>query len=150
MRKQLSFIILVTFLYGCNEKSIAPCDCCKNAYVNIDDAFKCIHENPRKISYDDRLFLIAFTNLKDKGWRIIEDPEIIAVAKRSYLLIVVNKNEINSYDKATPELKELIKKYEGQESFFIVANQALYPFRDWGENESKKRIISELQLGNGP
>lgn len=130
MKKQLSFIILVTFLYGCNEKSIPPCDCCENTYVNIDDAFKCIDDNPQKTSYDDRLFLIAFTNSKSKGWGIIEDPEILTVAKRNYLLVVANKNEINSHNKTTSELKGLIEKYKGQESFFIVANQALYPFRD--------------------
>ena len=150
MEKLLTLFLLIIFLIGCNNRTLPPCSCCENAYVNLDDAFKCIDDNPPKTSYDDRLFLIAFTNLKNKGWGIIEDPEIIAVAKRNYLLIVANKNEINSYDKATPELKGLIKKYKGQELFFIVANQALYPFRDWGGNESKKRIISELQVGNGP
>lgn len=150
MKKQLLFIILVTFLYGCNEKSMAPCDCCENTYTNIDDAIKCIDDNPRKTSYDERLFLIAFTNSKNQGWGIIKDPDIITVAKRNYLLVVANENEINSNNKTTPELRDLIKKYKGQESFFIVANQALYPFRDWNENESKKQIISELKLGNSP
>ncbi len=150
MKKQQLFIIMVSFIYGCNEKSMAPCDCCENAYVNIDDAFRCIEDNPRKTSYDERLFLIAFTNSKNLGWGIIKDPDILSVAKRNYLLVIANKNEIKSNNITTPELKDLIEKYKGQESFFIVANQALYPFRDWNENESKERIISELKLGNGP
>lgn len=150
MNKSILITVIVAFLYGCNQKSIDPCDCCVNTYVNINDAFKCIEENPRKTSYDDRLFLIVFTDSKKKGWEIIEDTDILSVAKRNYLLVAGNKNEINSYNETTPELKDLIKKYEGQETFFIVVNQALYPFRDWDENESKKRIISELRLGNGP
>ncbi len=150
MRKQLLLITLAVFLYGCNEKSIAPCDCCETSYLKIDDALSCIESNPRETSFDDRLILIAFNNLTNKGWDVIEDLEIITVAKRNYLLVLANKDEINSYAKVTPELRDLIKKYDGQESFFIVVNQALYPFRDWDANVPKNRIISELQLGNGP
>ncbi len=151
MRKQFSIIILVTFLlYGCNEKSLTPCDCCQTAYTKMDDALKCIDENPRKTSYDNRLLLLAFSSLKNKSWDIIEDLETISIAKRNYLLVVTNTEVVSNYAKTTPELNKLITKYEGQEIFFVVVNQALYPIRDWGENESKEHIINELQLGDGP
>ncbi|MFP2996249.1 hypothetical protein ABN763_10065 [Spongiivirga sp. MCCC 1A20706] len=150
MKKCLIFTALLSLLTCCIEKRRTPCDCCENVYLNIDDALKCIDKNPRKTSNDDRLFLIAITDSKNQSWNLIKDRDIISNAKRNYLLIVANKSEISSHEKATQEIQDLIKKYDEEESYFIVANQAMYPFADWGENESKNEIISALQIGSGP
>ena len=149
MRKLLSLIILVIFLYGCIKKSIPPCNCCETAYAQIDDALGCIAKNPQKTSNDNRLLLLAVTNSNEKSWNLIGDPEVVTFAKRNYLLVVLDVDGFNGYDDVTPELKNLIKKYEEEELFYIVVNQALYPFRDWDGKESKERIIRELLVGDG-
>jgi len=80
-------LLLVLIISSCaiikDSKDYEVCDCCNQAYSNINNAIKCISEHPKSSSTSDkRLFLIAFVSkdikkYQDKGWNIIEDNEII-------------------------------------------------------------------------
>ena len=150
MNKLITFLVIATFLFGCSEKQYKECNCCETTYTQIDKATSCIDNNPSEASFDNRLFLFAFTNSNKRSWNVIEDAEIVSVAKRNYLLIVLSLEELNEYNSVPPELKTVVNKHKGEELFFVVTNQALYPFRDWDSFEERKRIINELGLGNGP
>jgi hypothetical protein len=96
------------------------------------------------------MLLIAFVTKDIKanqslGWNIIHDLEIVKVAKRNYLLVTLDVNHFQG----PPELNKLIRKHKN-ESFFVIANPALYPFADWAVDENKDFIISRLSNGNGP
>jgi hypothetical protein len=47
---------------------------------------------------------------------------------------------------------ELLRTIKGHNEtiFFVIANQALYPFANWTENEKKDVIIERLRVGIGP
>ena len=85
-----------------------------------------------------------------KGWTILNDPDIIEIAKRDYVLIILDVNKINlPPDMETKEFQEVINS-QGEETFFVVTNRVLYPFRDFTLNTNKDKIISDLGLGEGP
>lgn len=159
MKKYFHILILFFVLTSCgimtSHKKTA-CNCCDKSYTNIDSAMNCILQTPDTLTTaDDRLFLIAFVN-KDVeanqklGWNILKDPDIINTARRNYLLIILDVNQIKILkDQTTPELIEKIKGHK-EPLFFVIANQALYPFADWTINEKKDFIIGRLEVGNGP
>lgn len=151
MRKFLFVIFLISLIVACNNKPNPVCNCCEITYKYIEDALKCIDDNPRETSYDNRLLLLAFTDSNTAGWNLIKDSEIIAVAKRDYLLVTLNKTESAFLYKEGPsELINVMQKHQDEKLFFIVANRALFPFRDWNESEPKKSIIDKLGIGDGP
>jgi len=151
MRKLLTLLFLTTLFGACNNKSITVCNCCEDTYVYIQDALKCIEDNPFEASADNRLLLLAFTNSETADWNLIEDSEIVAVAKRDYLLITLDTTESAFlYKEGPPELISRMRKHQDEKLFFIVVNQALIPFSDWNENEPKEAIINMLGVGNGP
>jgi len=75
-----------------------------------------------------------------------QDNEIIKEAKRRYLLIIL---ESSNADMPNPELTNVIANHK-EDLFFVITNQALYPFADWTSNENKEYIIDRLKVGNGP
>ncbi|GAB5399246.1 MAG: hypothetical protein Aureis2KO_08310 [Aureisphaera sp.] len=138
-------------MIGCAKKANPECNCCVVTYSNISDAEKCIKENPSETPSDNRLFLLAFSKSDVQGWNSITDPEVISVAKRKYLLIHLKNTESEFLkEKATPELLEVVKKHKSEKLFFVIVNQALYPFADWNDKEQKEVIIDRLGIGNGP
>jgi hypothetical protein len=155
MSKTLS-LLLVVIISSCSiikhSNNYGVCDCCNQAYTNIDSAINCISDNPKSnTTSDNRLFLIAFVNKdirtnQNKGWTIIEDNDIIQEAKQRYLLIIIDSNET---DRQSPELTNVIASHK-EDLFFVITNQALYPFADWTLNENKEYIIDKLKIGNGP
>ena len=152
MRKIWNFLFLIILLFGCKNNSTPECNCCEITYENFNDAIECIKENPKESSYDNRLFLLAFSNESNKNnWNIINDDEIISIAKRNYILITLAESESEFLNKnGTPELLGIIQKHKNEKLFFVVVNQALYPFADWNDREQKEIIIDRLKIGNGP
>ena len=104
---------------------------------------------------DGRLLLFAFVNKDIKenqelGWNILKDQDVINAAKQKYLLITLDPNNINiPKDQNAPELLAKIKENKS-ELFFIVTNQAFYPFHWWTADENKESVINDLSLGDGP
>jgi hypothetical protein len=103
---------------------------------------------------DNRLFLFAFANkdVKSKqnsGWNIIKDQDIINVAKRNYVLIIVDPKNVTSKKQLSDELLEITESHKDN-LFFVITNQELYPFADWTESEEKELIIDRLDVGMGP
>ncbi|MBV1924357.1 MAG: hypothetical protein KUG68_10065, partial [Flavobacteriaceae bacterium] len=93
-----------------------------------------------------------FSNDSNKNdWNIINDDEIISIGKRNYLLITLAKKESEFLNKnGTSELLDIIKTHQNEDLFFVVVNQALYPFANWNDKERKEVIIDKLEIGNGP
>ena len=130
--------------------------CCDKTYTNIDSALNCFSRTSNNPSgYDERLLLLAFVNKDIKanqslGWGILKDEEIINLAKRKYLLTILDINQINiPKDQNAPELIEIIKSNKDK-MFFVITNSALYPFGNWLGDEKKDLIIDRLEIGNGP
>jgi hypothetical protein len=101
------------------------------------------------------LFLLAFVNEDLKahqnlGWNIIGDKEIITEAKEKYLLIILDSNDLKNQNVEAEE--DLFKEIRAHNAkvFFIITNQAFYPFSSWQSNEEKAFIIGRLNTGDGP
>jgi hypothetical protein len=156
--KYLYLFIIITisgcYIFGPNKPII--CDCCEQTFTSIDSARKCITNNPYITSSSDpRLFLLAFvrkdvTQNQKLGWDIINDQEIISIAKRNYLLITLDLNNfLIPKNLDTNELNKYIKQNKS-DLFFIISNQDIVPFSDWTLNDKKSVIIERLGVGNGP
>lgn len=151
----LSFLFFASFIIGCVDKKASVCNCCAESYSDIDSAMNCIDKYPIDgTSADERMLLLAFTS-KEEGsrpisWNIINDPEIIKVAKRNYLMVVLNVNDLSQMVKDNNELIEVINSYEDESLFFVIVNQAYYPFGNWKNDDEKSAIIGALEVGNGP
>ncbi|MCB2377194.1 hypothetical protein LGH70_06345 [Hymenobacter sp. BT635] len=99
------------------------------------------------------MYLLAFVqnDLKANqqlGWGIIKSPAVIEAAQKNYLLITLPMQEPLMYN-LSAELQDVISKHRGQ-PFFVIVNQALYPFADWKADQDDAFIISRLENGNGP
>jgi hypothetical protein len=159
MKTMLIRFLLLFSLTSCSiaqSDKRAICNCCDLSYTSIDSALSCSSRNPdNATTADNRLFLFAFVNKdlkkhQDASWNIIKDQDIINVTKRNYLLIILDGNGI-----VLPKGhkgNELLKTIEIHDEtlFFVIANQALYPFADWSEGEKKDIIIDRLRVGAGP
>ncbi|WP_345049716.1 hypothetical protein [Hymenobacter glaciei] len=151
--KRLSWLLGLLLVLGDCSCSRQPniCNCCATTYTSVGSAQNCLSETaPYKSTADERLILIAFVTKDIKanqelGWNIINDQAIIQLAKRKYLLVTLDVNGFQS----PPELLGLIKKHKNR-PFFVIVNQALYPFAEWTTVENKDFIISRLVNGNGP
>ena len=157
--KDMFYMLIILFTLascGMHEHKYEVCNCCQKTYTNIDSAMKCILQTrDNSTTADERLFLIAFVS-KDVeanqklGWNIIKDQDVVNIAKQNYLLITVDVNNIQiPKNQRVSELKEIIKKHK-EEFFFVITNQALYPFADWTISEKKEIIVGRLRIGNGP
>lgn len=152
----LLFIVLMTVSCANNNANYEACHCCQSTYSTIDSAFTCISANPiMNSTSDNRLLLFAFVNgeikaNQEKGWNIITDEEIVQIARRDYLLITIDKNSVlNPKNNLPPEFISVIKYYN-EDLFYVITNQALYPFADWTADEDKDIIVDRLRVGNGP
>jgi hypothetical protein len=152
---QILFLALTT---GCIRSSSKNkvCSCCTATFTSIDSARYCIKQTPiLGTSADPRLFLIAFvkkdlvTNQK-AGWNILKDQDIVNVAKRNYVLLILDPKEFKiSHRKDAPEMVEKMKHCQ-EDIFFVIANQALWPYSEWQMSEKKNIIIDRLHVGSGP
>ena len=153
----VKFLWLVSFIIsGCSDKKAMVCDCCEQPYSDMNIAVKCIERSPIVgTSSDERMLLLALTyeelepNQK-LSWNIVDDPEIVKVAKRNYLLVVLNVNDFIQNIKDNNELLRVIKSHDNESLFFVITNKSLYPFGDWNNHEEKNIIIDRLEIGNGP
>jgi len=156
MKNIIPIFLCVTLVFGCRSNKILVCNCCENIYYNINDALSCIFENPDTTTpSDDRLLLLAFVNREWKedsslGWGIIKDPKIKSQAKRNYLLTFQEQGKFNDSGQNDPELIQLINEHSTDSVFFIIANQAIFPFGSWSLKTPKNSVLDQLQIGNGP
>jgi hypothetical protein len=153
------WLSILTSCAGLTSDKQSACNCCEAAYSNIDSAMKCIAKYPQHhTTADNRLLLFAFVNsdkqpIQESGWSILKNQEVIELAKRNYLLITLSLKEAETLKgrKAT-ELSGIIAEYKKtkEKRFFIITNQALYPFGSWGSYAQKDFIIDRLRVGIGP
>ncbi len=151
----LSLIATSCMLMPVHKEKV--CDCCAPTYTTIDQALNCLAQHPiSNTSADHRLLLLTFVrqDIKAKqqlGWTILKDPKIITVAQRDYLLVTLDANHFSLKEEHKNErFSDVFLSHKNDSTFYMVVNQAVYPFRDWGPAASTEEIIADLQLGNGP
>lgn len=154
------FILLVPLLSGCLINLVYTkytiCDCCKTVYNDIKSAEKCISDNPNtKRTSDNRLFLLAYVNkdvkaYQDLGWDIITDEKVRKTAQRDCLLIILEKKHINHTEEWVQEEHNDVIDKHNEELFFVLANQSLVPLTSWNNDDDKRMIIDDIEVGNGP
>jgi hypothetical protein len=84
------------------------------------------------------------------GWSILGDNDIINVAKRDYVLIIIDPARIILPKNGdTKEFEDIIKSKK-ESPFFVVTNHFFYPFRQFTLKTDKEIIIDDLKIGEGP
>ncbi|PJJ60890.1 hypothetical protein [Hymenobacter chitinivorans] len=150
---------MLLLLPGCGvlpQGRQAACGCCAPVYQSIESAQRCLEPPPGPgRAADSRLLLLAFLGPDQPAtppadWRILGSPALVAYAQKRYLLVTLPANARLRYPGApVPELEEVRQRYPGQ-TFFVLVNQALYPFADWPATADESFIRSRLSNGNGP
>jgi hypothetical protein len=141
--------VLLLLLQGCegnayrDDKNSA---CRNRVHLNIDSAAACAAKA-------GKLLLFAFVNAdstqrQNGSWEILKDPDIINTAKKGYVLLVLNP-KVLSAENCTQELLQKARGH-GSDTFFVVTNVALFPFREFSYQTPKKEIINNLELGDWP
>ncbi|MES2382004.1 MAG: hypothetical protein V4538_13240 [Bacteroidota bacterium] len=149
--KTLIYIITgVFFLLTACTTTQTKDNCNNRVYYTIDSALNC-GNYPKK--YKSFLFALVSKDIetnKKLGWDILKDKDIIEIAKRDYVLIIIDPSDIKLNHDSIPNEFAGIVKQARQETYFVVTNRVLYPFRQFYLSENKERIINELGLGEGP
>jgi len=146
--KLFSIYLLVLFI------ALTSCDSSKNSgaktFTNIDSALNYCKETNE---YKSLLFALVTKDVSKNqslGWNILGDKEIIATAKRDYVLIITDPNKIFlSKDSDTKEFQDILKM-DKDEPYFVVTNHVFYPFRQFTLKTDKETIIDQLKIGEGP
>jgi hypothetical protein len=148
--RQLTIYIslLLILQTSCNSAS-SDTDSANATFTNIDSAI-----NYCKQSSEYKSLLFAFVtkdiNSNQKlGWAILGDKDVIATAKRDYVLIIIDPTKISLANNSdTKEFHTFLmdKDYP----YFVVTNHVFYPFRQFTLKTDKETIIDELRIGEGP
>lgn len=156
MRKILFILVVLLIHTNCSRKYEVGV-CCDKTYTNIEKALSCFEKTNygKKTTSDNRLLLLAFVNENIKkhqnmGWGILNEKEVIEIAKQNYLLIILDVNQFQI--PKGQDAKELLNRIKNHNNplFFVITNSVLYPFAEWNSNEQKDVIVNRLQVGNGP
>ncbi|MES2654811.1 MAG: hypothetical protein V4620_04430 [Bacteroidota bacterium] len=149
--KTLIYIITgVFFLLTACTTTQTKDNCNNRVYYSIDSALNC-GSDPKY--YKSFLFALVSKDMesnKKLGWDILKDKDIIEIAKRDYVLIIIDPSDIKlNHDSIPNEFADIIKQ-KREDTYFVVTNRVFYPFRQFYLSENKERIINELGLGEGP
>ncbi|MES2728093.1 MAG: hypothetical protein V4643_13385 [Bacteroidota bacterium] len=149
--KTLIYIITgVFFLLTACTTTQTKDNCNNRVYYNIDSALNCGNYPKENKSFLFALVSKDIETNKKLGWDILKDTEIIEIAKRDYVLIIIDPTAIKLDKDSIPnEFADIIKQ-KREDTYFVVTNRVLYPFRQFYLSENKERIINELGLGEGP
>ena len=72
-----------------------------------------------------RLFSKDVEANQKSGWGIIKDTDIVNIAKRNYVLVILDAKQYKTFNDSCSNYTPFdLKKHEGK-PFFIIANQAL-------------------------
>jgi hypothetical protein len=151
MRITLHTILLFLLVESCGSRNIKTTTSCNDKpYTTIDSALKC---GADPLQYKSLLFAFVTSNIEQnqaKGWDILNDEDIINMAKRDYVLIIIDPRKIDiPKEYQTKEFLEILKQ-ERKEPYFVVTNRVFYPFREFTLHTEKDRIIDDLAIGEGP
>ena len=153
MKTIFNILISLLALTSCNVLTTnkeTNCTCCDKVYYDIDSALKC-GSNPN--DYKSLLFAFVYSDFEKNqqlGWSILKDQDVINAAKRDYILIIIDPNKITIPDNTdNKEFNDIIKQ-KHNETYFVVTNRVLYPFREFTLQTNKGKIIDDLSLGEVP
>jgi len=141
---------LLIFQTSCNSSTNSDTDNNSNTFSNIDSALKYCKETKE---YKSLLFAFVKKDIvknKNLGWGILGDNDIIATAKKDYVLIIMDPTKMSlPANSDTKEFKDIIKM-DKEDPYFVVTNHVFYPFRQFTLKTDKETIIDELRIGEGP
>jgi len=141
---------LLIFQTSCNSSTNSDTDNNSITFSNIDSALKYCKETKE---YKSLLFAFVKKDIvknKNLGWGILGDNDIIATAKKDYVLIIMDPTKMSlPANSDTKEFKDIIKM-DKEDPYFVVTNHVFYPFRQFTLKTDKETIIDELRIGEGP
>jgi hypothetical protein len=156
MRSPLSIaaVIIVILLNSCVQLP-GPCGCCINVYQDDEAAFQCIENNPVEDEpIDNRLLLYAFTSRTEQAdWNILGDAELVELAMRNYLLVIMDPDEISANENYSEEFLEVITNYKKSDLFFIISSshgRDGHVWHHWDHQSNPEMAEDAIWIGVGP
>jgi hypothetical protein len=142
--------VLVFTLTCCNISTNSDTDNNSKTFTNIDSALKYCAEAKE---YKSLLFALVSDDVENSqklGWNILGDRDIIKVARKDYVLIIIDPTKIDLLKNGdTKEFEDIIKRKK-ESPFFVVTNHVFYPFREFSLKTDKEKVINDLRIGEGP
>jgi len=152
MFRQLTIYIslLLILLTSCNNSTHSDSDGASLTFSNVDSAINYCNKTN---NYKSLLFALVTKDIvksQNLGWSILRDKDVIAIAKKNYVLIIIDPSKISSQkDINTKEFQDILKM-DKEEPYFVVTNHVFYPFRQFTLTTDKETIIDQLRIGEGP
>ena len=151
MLRQLTiYILLLLILHTSCNSATSDTDNASATFTNIDSALNYCKQSSE---YKSLLFAFVTKDLDSNqklGWAILGDKDVIATAKKNYVLIITDPTKIslpkNSDTKEFHDILKMDKEYP----YFVVTNHVFYPFRQFTLKTDKETIIDDLRIGEGP
>jgi hypothetical protein len=125
-------------------------DSANATFTNIDSALNYCKQSSK---YKSLLFAFVKKDIDSNqklGWAILGDKDVIATAKRDYVLIIIDPTKISLANNSNSKEFHDILKMDKDYPYFVVTNHVFYPFRQFTLKTDKKTIIDELRIGEGP
>ena len=145
-----SLLTFSIFHTSCDSLTHSDKDNSSRIFTNIDSALKYCKETKE---YKSLLFALVTRDIVKKQnleWAILDDKDVIATAKKDYVLIIIDPTKISlPANNETKEFTDIIKM-DKEDPYFVVTNQVFYPFRQFTLRTDKETIIDELRIGEGP
>lgn len=148
-RTTIYILLLLTLLTSCNS-AISDSDNISATFTDVDSALNYCKQSKE---YKSLLFAFVTKDVDSKqklGWTILGDKDVIATAKRDYVLIIIDPTKISIPNNSdTKEFYDILLM-DKDDPYFVVANHVFYPFRQFTLKTDKETIIDELSVGEGP
>lgn len=142
-------LLLLTLLTSCNSAT-SDTDNVSATFTDVDSALNYCKQSKE---YKSLLFAFVTKDVASKqklGWTILGDKDVIAIAKRDYVLIIIEPTKISIPNNSdTKEFYDILLMYK-DDPYFVVTNHVFYPFRQFTLKTDKETIIDELSVGEGP
>lgn len=152
MFRQLTIYISLLLILetSCNNSTSSDTNSAGTTFSNIDSA---LNYCKKTSEYKSLLFAFVTKDVESNqklGWAVLGDNDVIATAKKDYVLIIIDPTKIalpnNSDTKEFHEILKMDKEYP----YFVVTNHVFYPFRQFTLKTDKETIIDKLRIGEGP
>ncbi|MFT3844312.1 MAG: hypothetical protein QM725_04615 [Lacibacter sp.] len=151
MLRQMTIYIplLLILLTSCNSAT-SDTDIASATFNNVDSALNYCKQSKE---YKSLLFALVTKDVDSKqklGWAVLGDKDVIATAKKDYVLIIIDPTKISIPNNSdTKDFHDILKMDKG-DPYFVVTNHVFYPFRQFTLKTDKETIIDELRIGEGP
>lgn len=142
--------LLLVLQASCNTSTNSDTDNTSVTFNNVDSA---LNYCKKTREYKSLLFAFVTKDIEKNqnlGWAILGDKDVIATAKKDYVLIIIDPTKITiPKNSDTKEFLDILNM-DKEDPYFVVTNHVFYPFRQFTLKTDKETIIDELRVGEGP